>query len=437
MRCKWIWIIFWIVLIGRAWAGSFDAFGTGSRAIAMGGAYAALGEDIAGLYYNVATIAQVDRLEAEIGYINSTPRLVINGKRQDIDIHRGLNFGGIISTLIFKHRLSLGLNLFIPDDHLMRFLVLPINQPHSALTHNANHTMTCLLGTGFSITKWASIGAGVNILATEKGGVDFTIKEKAPSEGSLFSQLQPNYGAIAGVWFKPADWWRIGGSFRDKVEMVLKLPNNIHIPALKMFTENGIQILPKSELEVNASTHCHFSPRSFELGMAFEPINRWLISADLTYFEWNSMHSDAPYGVVDVKGGLSNIFPTAPGPVPDNPNFRNTLVPAFGTEYSAVKTDHWQFDVRAGYRFRPTPVPEQKTVNNYLDADTHIISTGFGVKGEDLSKYLPRWMELSGFFQYQYSAPRVYHKSSPTDIMGDLEFQQTWWGLGGSLVVRF
>jgi long-chain fatty acid transport protein len=422
---------------GPAAAGSYDVFGTGPRAIALGGAYAAIADDISALYYNVAGLAQIDRLQLEVNYAAGESSLTINGRAQDIDPHRGTTFGGVIATEILSRRLALGLNLFVPDDHFMRFLVMSTNQPHSALSHNANHTFTLLSGASYGIFDWLMAGVGVQILATERGGIDFTINEKEPSEGAVFSNLSPTYAALAGIWLKPLDWLRVGASFRDKVEMNIELPNIIHIPPLTLFTDSGVAILRESTLNLIAISNSHFSPRTYTLGVAVAPEKHIQFSADGNFAQWSDMRADAPYASAFVAGGLADVFPTEPGKWPDPPNFHDTWNFGVGVEGRPLLTEHWRVACRGGYRLRPTPVPEQRHMNNYLDNDAHLFSIGVGGEGSKLSAYLPRSFSLDAFLQYQYSPVRVYHKAAAYDFISDLEFQQTWLFGGGGLSMRF
>ncbi len=192
-----------------------------------------------------------------------------------------------------------------------------------------------------------------------------------------------------------------------------------------------------TRIDLSAASNSHFSPRAVEFGLAFEPEKHWQISANATWDQWSAMHSDAPYASARVTGGLGDIFPTNPGKQPAPPGFRDTFNEALGVEGRPLMTENWQVALRGGYRYRPTPVPEQTGVNNYLDADAHVFSAGVGATGKGLSKWLPRSLALDAYYQYQYSPPRIYHKSSPDDFMGDIKFKQSWDGGGVSLSFRF
>ncbi len=434
---RWLPLILLCLLPTTAWAGPYEFFGTGPRAIAMGGAYAALGEDIAGLYYNIAAIKQVERLHLEAGYVYAAPHYTINGRKHDVDVNRGVTFGGIVSMRIAGHRLSTGLNSFIPDDHVMRFLVLPTDHPHSPLVANANHTLVTIIGGACEVFDWWSIGVGMNVLADNRGGVTLRINENRPSTGSLKSEIGTFFSPVAGMWFHPLPAWRIGLGYREKVEMRLDLPNKISIPPLSAFPANNLTLLRESQLDLYAYTWSHFSPRQFQLGMAVQPWGSLMAAIDVTHMAWSEMRTDAAASYVYLSGGLADVFPTQNGTPPPEPNFHDTWNPALGIEGAVWQGDLLRVNLRGGYRYRPTPVPDQSGVSNYLDSNTHIPSLGVGLTLTHLGELLPRPCSLDAFAQYHQHERRESHKDDPADRVGDLVFKGSWINVGANVTLRF
>jgi long-chain fatty acid transport protein len=424
-------------LPAAAWAGPYEFFGTGPRAIALGGAYAALSDDASGVYYNIAGLTQVERFQVELGYVYGVPDMRIDDVRQNVNVNHGVSLGVVVSTLVKGHRLSTGVNAFVPDDHMMRFLEFPTNQPHSPFVANANHTIVSLAGVGFEAFRWLSVGAGLNMLASNRGGVDFQVNQNEPSEGALHSKIGSAFSPVAGLWSRPLDWLRAGFSYREKLVCRLELPNNIHIPPLTVSPDANIPILRKSELRLWADTWSHFAPRQFELGLAFEPHARVTASGDLTYMQWSEFQSDAPNTAVYLTGGLADVFPSTNGPKPPPPDFRDTWNPAVGVEGRPLVDPRVSLACRLGYRYRPTPVPAQIGLNNYLDSNTHIFSSGLGVTIGTFSEMLPRPLSLDGFAQFHWMTPRDTHKADPNDYIGDYRFAGQWWNFGGNLTLRF
>ena len=424
------------LLPAAAWAGPYEFFGTGPRAIAMGGAYAAISDDAAGYYYNVAGITQVGRFHAEFGYAFGVPDMTINGVKQNVNDNRGINIGAIVSSDVAGQRLSGGVNAFVPDAHMMRFLELPTDQPHSPMVANADQTIVELAGAALEVTRWLSLGVGLNMLASNHGGVNFQVNQNKPSQGELNSKIGSVFSPIAGIWSKPLDWLRVGLSYREKLFCRLTLPNDIQIPALTL-PGSEQALLRASDLKLWADTWSHFSPRQFELGFAFEPHSRVTISTDLTYMQWSEMKSDAPHTLVYLSGGLADVFPSTNGPPPPPPDFHDTWNPALGIEGRPVVDPRAALALRLGYRYRPTPVPDETGINNYLDSDTHIFSGGFGLTIGKFWDVFPRPISLDVFAQMHYMTPRIIHKSDPDDYIGDYRFAGEWWNFGANLTFRF
>jgi long-chain fatty acid transport protein len=420
-----------------ALAHPFDIFGTGPRAIGMGGAYAAVSDDVAGLYYNVAGIANSNRIKFEFGYLYGEPHLRVNDNDLGVDKNRGTNFGLIVSQTIANHRLSVGANIYIPDDHVIRFMMLPSRSPRFTMYTNRNHALIALIGAGFEIFPWWNIGGGASFLGDNYGGVDFIVSEQSPSEGSLESEIGSLFSPIAGMWFAPTEWLDIGISYREKIQVELDLPNTVSLPELYAFDESGVPLLQESLLALLASSFSHFSPRQFQLGTAWRPNSRFLLTADATYAMWSEFENPTPKTVITLEGGLGELFPIGPAdPIPD-PEFRDVITPAFGTEFKAVENEHIRFDIRAGYFYRPTPAPDQSGLTNFVDSNTHGLSAGLGITGSDFTEILPQPISLDLYFQTHILETRKVEKDSPSDPTGDYETSGEVFIGGGSMTIRF
>jgi long-subunit fatty acid transport protein len=188
---------------------------------------------------------------------------------------------------------------------------------------------------------------------------------------------------------------------------------------------------------LSADAWSHFTPRQFELGLAFEPHERLTVSVDLTFLEWSEMKSDMPAAAIYLTGGLADIFPAVNGPQPPPVTFHDTFDPAIGIEGRPLVDPRVSLACRLGYSYRPTPVPDQTGVNNYLDSDTHVFAGGFGLTFGPFWDVFPRPLSLDAFAQFQWMTPRTTHKTSPTDLIGDYRFAGQWWNFGGNLTLRF
>ena len=430
-------ILLLLIIPGIAGAHPYDVFGTGPRAIAMGGAYAALSDDIAGIYYNIAGIANVPKFEAEFGYLYGEPTLMINDKDMGVDRHSGTYFGMIISHMILNHRFSVGANLYIPDDHVLRFQMLPSHNPRYTMYTNRNHSLVALIGIGLELFSWWNIGIGLNILGDNYGGVDFIISETAPSQGSLESSIGSIFSPIAGIWLGPVDFLDIGFSYREKIEVRLDLPNNVSMPELYAFDESGIPILKESYLSLQADSFSHFSPRQFQLGTAWRIHHRLLIALDITHYAWSEFKNPTPSSSIELTGGLGDLFEIAPPEKLPDPKFEDVIVPALGIEGRALDMDQYQIDARFGYFYRQSPVRDLKGYSNFLDSDTHVLSAGIGARITDPLKILLRPYSFDAYFQAHILEPRSANKTLPNDPTGDYEISGYILVGGATLTLRF
>ena len=420
-----------------SWAHPFDIFGTGPRAIAMGGAYAAIGDDMAGLYYNVAGIARVKRMEVEFGYLYGKPTLMINGKDLGVDRNSGTNFGLLVSHIMYGHRFTAGANIYIPDDHVLRFQMLPSRNPRFTMYTNRNHSLIALVGGGLEIFPWWTIGAGASFLGDNFGGVDFVVSEASPSAGSLESSIGSVFSPLAGMWFDATSWLDVGISYREKIQVELDLPNNVYLPEIYAFNDNGIPILTQSQLVLLAYSFSHFSPRQFQIGTAWKFNPRVLMGLDVTYYMWSEFENPTPIAKIELSGGLGDLFEIGPADPRPNPEFKDVIVPAVGVEWRAVDLDLFKLDARGGYFYRRSPAPNQVEFSNFVDSNAHVVSTGLGVTWEDPAKILLRPLSFNLYFQAHLLEPKTVEKVSPADPTGDYTISGYVLIGGGNLTIRF
>ncbi len=427
-----------VMLCGSALANPFDSFGAGVRANAMGGAYAALSEDIAGAYYNPAALTQAHGLQFEFGYHWAEPHLEFNHKPVDVDKNAGWQFGGLASQYIFKKRFTAGANIFVPDDHVMRFLMLPRSEARYVMYSNDNHVLVADVAVGLGIVEDRfSVGFGLSLMGDNAGGVDMQIRESESSTGSLDSNIKPIYSPIYGLWGRPLDMLRLGLCYREKTEVNLDLPNTIHIPELETFDENSISILAESEVYLVAESYSHFSPRMIQFGAAWDISPAWLVSADVAWQQWSAYHDQSIDMIIELDGGLGQLFKISPQPPLEDPDFEDIFVPAFGVEYIPAKRDLWRLALRGGYWYRPSPVPDQKGISNFADSDTHAFSAGIGINAKDSYGVAPKPFSLDMYGRLRVLEEREIVKDSMANPAGDFVIGGNIYGFGASATMRF
>lgn len=424
-------------LPAAAWATPYDTFGMGPRAIAMGGAYAAVGGDTSALYYNTAALVRAYPFHIELGYKRGDMVITFNDEQADIDSERGVSFGAIVGKTVMNRRLRIAGSIYTPDDHFMRFMLPTRTSPYVLRYNNENHTQATLLGAGCEIFSWWSVGLGASFVSGNVGGVDFALYEDKPAEGNLTSRLAGDLVPNFGTMFTPTEWLTIGLAYRSKREQQLGLPNRIAFPELKVLMDNGIIVFHDGRLVLNVLSFTHFSPRQTELGVAVQPNERWLLSLDATHYAYSEMKTNVANSKAVMEGDFGEVFPTGPDLKIPKPKLHDIIGVAVGTEYAAVYDTVFKLHLRGGYTYRPTPAPEQSGPLNLYDSDLHIFSAGLGFTFAEFSKVFPAPISINIYDQFHYLEPRVMHKESATSDVGDVEFRGTANVIGGGFVLRF
>src|SRR5207253_1885145 len=110
---------------------------------------------------------------------------------------------------------------------------------------------------------------------------------------------------------------------------------------------------------------------------------------------------------------LAHIPVTMPYP---DPGFHDILIPALGVEWRALDGmlgDRLALDLRWGYRYEASPVPDQPAESSFGDADKHIFSMGAGVMLKHLGEVLPHPLALDVFVALHYLPERSFLKADP------------------------
>jgi len=437
----------------RSPANPFDNFGLGSRSAAMAGAFTAVADDFSGAMYNPAGLVHTGRMEVSIGYFRADPRLETFWADNWWDVDED-TISGIILGLVFPPARVLGvdfiggLGLHLPDKRVARSLMVPYEQPRFAMYGASNQRTVVFSPNAVRINKWLAIGAGFQMFIDTTGGPKFELIQDTQenrgkfSEGRISSTQKPKFFPFAGVMIDAGKGIKLGFCFRDKQEITLDIPMLVKIEALSFEILPPLALeLPASAIDMSTPAPLFFSPRQYALGVSWKPRQSLLLAVDLTYMEWDEFINPGPDGYSIFYGGLAILLRQNPNFHLPQGNFRNIWVPAAGVEFRALNTNSLELFLRAGYRFRPSPVPEQTGRAAFLDSDTHIVTGGLGLTFKNLVKTVMREpFSLDLHVQYLHLQQRDYVRDLQTaisDRFGDLRFRGAVLNLGCTATFRF
>jgi len=434
-----------------AGASPFDTLGLGARSASMANAVTAEANDFAASLYNPAGLAGAGNMEISVGYLHTFPSLSTFWGDQWHDIDED-SVAGIVLGLVYppfrfwKLEYVGGLGLFVPDRWLGRSLMLPYEQPRFEMWNARNQRVVILSPNAVKINDWLSVGAGFQMLLDTKGGPTFVLIEDIPaneglySEGTMSSRQKPVFSAFAGVLVEPwKDRLKLGFCFRDKVEATVDVPMLVVIDPISLGLP--IQILPASSIELSTPAPLFFSPRQFAFGFSVRPVPRLVVAADVTYQMWSDFINPGPEGYSIYTGGILFLLRDNPYFVLPQGNFHDVWVPAVGAEFLTVDSRHLKLHLRAGYRYRPSPVPEQTGRAAFMDSNTHVIAGGFGLTFQNVfERVMTKPFSLDLAVQYFLLEDRTYVREmlvAISDRFGDLRFKGEVLSLQATLTFRF
>ncbi len=368
----------------------------------MGGAFTGVADDYSALYYNPAGIAQIDGYTGNFEYLFVSPQVTVQqgGGPKSQFINKwtkapmlGLTIDLSDALAFTKRRIVFGFAGIFPDNFKNVYKIRwgSFYDPYYPLYGDStvDQTMCLWLDMAIEIFPWLYIGGGVTIQIHGQEilmnvVVDRTLTpiiEMSTSRLEITSELYP----LAGVLVKPTERLRIGFAWRKEVMFIADGGNQMF---LKLYLGPGVLIPVPEALIIPARGH--FRPQQFALGASYRFTDRFLLAADLTYYD---------YGPYYDEGGR-----------PLNPPMKGIFVPRIGLEYYVLKP----LALRAGYSYRQSPLQDQVTGQpvTLLDNDVHSVSTGLGVFW-NLFGLLDNPAQWSLYYQLQVLPSRTFQSVHP------------------------
>lgn len=373
-------------------ASFFDTYGFSARAVARGNALVALGFDYDAAYYNPANVLSRKRVHLGFGFDLVAPSMdfeAVAGEFSPLSpddnfgFHLGFStpIGGVFDEVIgfglaFFHPLTTGTNVSSVDPA----------DPWWYRYQNLPDKLVIAAGLAFEPVDWLRLGVGAQLLAALDGVVDasLSLAEGRFLRETIDLEVVPRLGPTFGLALGPfgggggaLGHFRFGASFRGALELDYRLPVRVEIEQV------GV-------LDVLVEGVSLYTPDQLALGLGWEsapaPEPGWSVELGLTWERW----SDAPPAgarfilAIDDRH-LQPVDPNDPADTPDKIvdvvgervplGAVDTVTPRAGLEWRPE--DHWS--IRAGYFFRPTPLPDPVYQTNTLDAAAHVMSLGVGL----------------------------------------------------------
>lgn len=407
--------------------GNAETYGHDTRSQGKGNAVVADDSGPAAAFVNPAALARLRGPAFHAGFQLSVPMTSIeldDAKAADDPLSpaqpapvAGVAIGfGIPVNLVVDDRVFVGVTAYVPSAVLVRARAHDPARPSFYIYDASTEHYELFAAVGVRVTDWLHLGLGARFGATQGGSTAIVLD---PVRGRFTSQqldtaqqsvTSPIIGVLAGPMGPDEVKVRAGFVMRDRSSFDVTLPASLTI--------SGLDI----GLLLDIVTLSNFSPRTWTGGVTVDVVDTVSVSFDAQYAQWSE--APAPFLRVsnDISGeglerlGLGDAL-DAPAEGQDrivSPGFVDTVNLRVGVEGQVLqKTLLW----RAGYAWRPTPVPDQTSGTNIVDNSAHIVSVGAGVNMK-LPLVAEKPFQVNASYQAQVFQPRVTEKASNRDPVG-------------------
>ena len=377
-----------------------EVFGLSPKATGMGNAFTAVADDFSACYYNPAGLAQNDHHLFTLGYVFCQPRLkqylLSNPNLPNISEevnYRSVIFGTMVDlTRIMNtrgHNLVLGVAATVGDNFRAAWRLHDWNPEVPRFMRYGDYMNRAHVYSAVGLEVFKDrlyVGAGINFwqdiaIPNMELKMDLFTQDVLSRESDIDGDAE--FSPIAGILVKPFPWLSLAYSYRG--EWSQDMPANL----TDILTVGPIEI----PVHIRFSARDYFLPWNMTAAMAVKPLERLLVSVDVTYYHWSDLE------LLLWEGRY--------------PTWENTLLPRLGVEYEALDN----LFLRFGYYYEESPIPDQSNMpSNHLDFNKHVVSTGLGYSftklpfvGE-LPMHYP--ISIDAFFQYQIMEARTQAKSN-------------------------
>jgi len=386
-----------------------EMIGFGTHGIGMGNAMVASTDVLTAPVYNPAGGVLGDgSYVLGAGYTYNGLRIDVNDQDPGTLNPHGFYFAGMIPFDLGRAHFAFGMNIYMPDQFILRAHSVPPTTPRLVMWDNRPHRVVADVTMSARITEWLSIGAGVSLLGGIKGReIVFTLDADPAAtraDATIVVDFPILITPLIGVIVQPIPELRLGARFRDEegLDVVVNVLADISVPGTAVDGNVLLNIVGPSG----------YTPRELTFGGSYD-LGNLTLSAEVGWLQWSRVTQVA--AGIAVEADLGVDVPTGTFVEPP-PNFRNTWVPRVGAEYGFDIDAHRRLTARAGYYYSPTPVPAQTGETNFADGNRHVVSVG----GTYDFVLLEQRLGLELAFSVHQMPRREMIKTNPTSPGGDL-----------------
>jgi hypothetical protein len=457
-----------LMMAGTAGANMFTSQGFSSRAISLGGACSSLAGDTSGSFCNPSLMStQGDGMRVDAGFQYVKPVLnyslrepvagdpAVDSILDEFNLYRSRKFESASTpqhhagyTLgvaqVFrknsKHlkNVAAGLGLFVPSRGTL-LLKIPNESSPFFLDYDLDPNIIIVMpALSAKLTDSFHVGVGASVLVREvpiDANLTSTPLGNVDSEATI--KVPFHAAPSAGLLYKPSEDFSVGLSYTSSFYMKLCITADVQVDIARIIKQSVnidlnsitqddpenrlmtlLSALPdqiKEGVIANITTTQQFTPARGVVGANYRFKENILVTTDLVWMKWSEYVPPFNAVRITIKNSklrkliedTESLMGTRLTSIePQKIQFKDTINPMVGVEYRVVP----DIALRAGYAYKPTPVPDQTGISNILDSDKQTFSAGFGYDFGELSFMSPGRMGLDAHAAYTVIAGRSVDK---------------------------
>lgn len=353
--------VFILIMTFPCMAANLDTMGIGAKATSLGGSFCAYADGPYAVYYNPAGLTQNQTPVVSGGLFALKPTLmyddltvtrdnaVIVGPQSYTEHFDPLYIPHFGAVYPLSRQLVFGIAAYLPYGMELKWSDNTAENPAACSAfHSRNFRTAITPAMGYKINDILSIGAGVSLGRSEM--VAERVLYLTGDETKLDLTDDFNYSFNLGVMCHPEESLFIGLTFRSRTK------GDFDGDVIFNGVDSGIDVTS------------HFdTPEQVQGGVRYVTPHNVSLSLDLTWTRW-SIHKEQVATFSDLLMGYFS------GAYYDR-DWDDTVQIRMGVEWHVNNT----LDLRAGYFYDPSPVPDNTFDFAWPDADRKTFSVGTGL----------------------------------------------------------
>lgn len=391
-----------------------NMFGIGSRSMSMGMVSITDKSTPFQAYSHPASLGFIDRFQAEIGVLSTDVQLddfpdglVVDNQgfaTSGVLGGNGQTVGLAIPIGTKATHLTFAIAAYVPWDGISRVTGNPTNFPYYPMFQDITRNTYYTIAAGMRI--WRGFSFGVGISSSLKTVAKYQFGQAA--SGNISASAAEVRSKAAPI---------VSGLYRFSIPLIVGLQYR-HRTFMETQINAELDTTIAGKFTGTLTSFPFYSPTEVMLSVAGKPFARWYASADVLWVNW----SDYP-----LPFSTGNIQDFTVGNNQRTAGFTDEFVYRLGLQRSFVSETWFQnVQLRGGYQYHPSPVPDQTGDTNFADSNRHSLT--FGV-GSERPIFGSQYLNLQAFFQWHKLVTRSFTKA-PSSNIGAPGYQ-----LGGHILV--